>query len=89
MLGHHHRVSAAEPSTSEYVVLRSQVDVHDSDIPRSVESTWLKRVELETQDYVELLGPAGNLRAYPTERTETAPDGSVAQVYEVPATEES
>ena len=70
--------SPAEPSDTEYVVLRPANVVEDNDMPRTFEGEWRKRADLADQGSVELLGPAGNVRAYPTDRTETDPDGNVA-----------
>lgn len=77
-------MSHARPMDTEYVVLRPANPIRDNDMPRSFEGEWRKRADLVDNESIELLGPVGNVRAYPTERTESDPDGNVGQVYEVP-----
>lgn len=77
-------MTGAPPSDTPWIVLRPATTVADSDMPSSFEGEWRKREDLADQAFVELLGPAGNVRAYPTDRIEQDADGHVAQVYEVP-----
>jgi hypothetical protein len=77
-------VSDSKPSDTEFVVLRPASTTADSDMPSVFEGEWRKRADLADDSFVELLGAAGNVRAYPTDRTEQDRDGNVGQVYEVP-----
>jgi hypothetical protein len=77
-------MSEQEPSSTEFVVIRPQGDIADSDLASIYEGEWRKRADLADESGIDLDGPHGVVRAVPTDRVEQSPDGHLGQVYEVP-----
>jgi hypothetical protein len=48
------------------------------------EGEWRSRADVGDAEWIELPGPSGLVRAYPTDRTETSGAGDIAQVWQVP-----
>ncbi|SHF58097.1 hypothetical protein SAMN05443575_0349 [Jatrophihabitans endophyticus] len=78
----------AAPADTEWVVIRPAGDIADSDLASTFEGEWRKRADLVDQSGIDVDGPSGVVRAVPVDRVEHSPAGHVAQVYEVPPSDD-
>jgi hypothetical protein len=73
-----------DASNTEWVVIRPEGHIAGSELASVFEGEWRRRVDVGDADSLELPGPYGIVRAFPTDRIETSPAGDLAQVWEVP-----
>jgi hypothetical protein len=69
---------------TDWIVVRPEGGIAGSELASVFEGEWRKRASLTDADFLELDGPQGPVRAYPTGETETSPAGDVGEVWRVP-----
>ncbi|SHG56386.1 hypothetical protein SAMN05443575_2263 [Jatrophihabitans endophyticus] len=68
---------------TEWIVVRPEGGIAGGRLAPGYEGQWLRRDQLGAVDVLELGGPQGPVRAYPTEEIELSPAGDIAQVWRV------